>query len=496
MSLYKDLINSCQNRKNDRAIYSNHHFSSYARFIKKVDFYADFFAKVMNFHKENVVSLCLDNSISSLAMIYGLNKIGVIVNLINPCLPVDQILYFDSIIRSRVLILEKSIYQQNYQNLKSAKDKIAVFDDENISFRKVKRNIKFRKIDDAAIPFNVKRRIRRDKYSSLIDDSSLAITAPNERFDSVPYLACFTNKNLHQSLLNNIGLYNGIRNKNVVYIQGSIMSFSMLMTYFHPLLCAGIPIYIDKISENISNETLVWKRFTILCSDEGNLKATLSSENANNSHLIKKIRRIYIYNDLNRDYVFDRLQELCQAYKKHIPLISILGSVETGGSICAANMTEDIIMCFGKFLGDIKPFISKNSKIGPKGSLVVESKANMIGYYKQNVINDELITSKGLNTRFNGAVDEYGRFHLLNSVTIKQTFTHTSLYLFNVRMMLLTIPGINNVEISFSSKNIDTIECIIDAGENETSRITSEVSVYLDNYIKDKNLDYQIIFKR
>lgn len=91
MSLYEASLEANKDYKNGRAIYYQGTKITYRKFFKLVERVADILVNNLNIQKGDVILVAQPNIPDTLVLIYALNKIGAITNLVHPFTPFNQI---------------------------------------------------------------------------------------------------------------------------------------------------------------------------------------------------------------------------------------------------------------------------------------------------------------------------------------------------------------------------------------------------------------------
>ena len=91
MSLYEASLEANKDYKNGRAIYYQGTKITYRKFFKLVERMADILVNNLNIQKGDVILVAQPNIPDTLVLIYALNKIGAITNLVHPFTPFNQI---------------------------------------------------------------------------------------------------------------------------------------------------------------------------------------------------------------------------------------------------------------------------------------------------------------------------------------------------------------------------------------------------------------------
>ncbi len=93
-TIYEVLKNTTNDRKNNTSFIFNKKKFSYNFLLKRVNQYASMFKK-LNYKKDDVITICLPNVPQTLYLLYAINQIGAIANLIHPLIepcPLNKII--------------------------------------------------------------------------------------------------------------------------------------------------------------------------------------------------------------------------------------------------------------------------------------------------------------------------------------------------------------------------------------------------------------------
>ncbi len=91
LSMYQAVKLSAEKTPNNLAVYYQGKKIKYSAFIKRVDRMADILSNVLHIKQNDVVLVAQPNIPDTLVLIYALNKIGAVVNLVHPFTPYNQI---------------------------------------------------------------------------------------------------------------------------------------------------------------------------------------------------------------------------------------------------------------------------------------------------------------------------------------------------------------------------------------------------------------------
>ena len=91
LTLYQAIEDTCKRIPNERAIIYKNKKISFAKFLKLVDDYADRLVENYDIQKGDVVLVSQPNIPNVLILIYALNKVGAVVNLVHPFTPFNQV---------------------------------------------------------------------------------------------------------------------------------------------------------------------------------------------------------------------------------------------------------------------------------------------------------------------------------------------------------------------------------------------------------------------
>ena len=90
-TMYQQLKKAALEKPNYAAVYYQGKKISYRKFLKRVDRMANILEYRLDVHKDDVVLVAQPNIPDVLVLIYAINKIGAIVNLVHPFIPFNQV---------------------------------------------------------------------------------------------------------------------------------------------------------------------------------------------------------------------------------------------------------------------------------------------------------------------------------------------------------------------------------------------------------------------
>lgn len=499
MGLYYDLHCAFEKFPNKKALFYRGHFYTYRYFLNQINLLSEYLVSRLQLHQSNVVSICLDNSPFSLALIYACNRLGIIIHLINPTLSGDEIIMFDSICNSRIMFLEKDIYIENYKLFSNIKEKITVVDNEtfdfnpNISFKKLIKNIKYKKLPKAGIPFSY--HVSRRKAIENFDFHNLdviAVIGANERYNETPYICCFSNKNLHAASFNQSKFFDSF-NEQIVWSDFSLMSIPGLISFYHSPLLNGITLCMDRYKDDYKTKKILKSgKIGVFCGDYQSYDLLFESNEKLLHRFLNKLKAGVVYNDYER-YRLKTKWSLASSKCRQTPrFYSVLGSVETCGFFATKQYFVESDETFGKLIEGIDAILVKANPLSKKGKLYLKSDSNMIAYYKEPKKTDELYYNGYLNSQFIVSFDKEKRIYI-HFDRRNQNYLVRGVYIKFLKQFFDTIPGVKMISFSNDENQVDTIKMKVVVNHLLSAEIQKEIENYFSTHLKKRNVTYQII---
>lgn len=116
-TLYQAVLDSKNKYKNRKALYFKGKYISYSTLISRINSFS-YTLKELGYKKDDVITICLPNIPEAVYLLYAVNQIGAIANLIHPLMARDQLEGILKKVNSKILF----ILDTRYNEFKDLKD--------------------------------------------------------------------------------------------------------------------------------------------------------------------------------------------------------------------------------------------------------------------------------------------------------------------------------------------------------------------------------------
>lgn len=470
MSLYLSFKNIAIHNKEKPAFVFKNKTYSYHDALNLIDVLENNLINQLHIHSHNVISVYLNDSFFSICLVYALNKIGAIINLIDINLSVEEAIFFAKKVKSRFVFIEKNLFYKSNKFLKNDLNILIPIDSNYPS--KYKRylidfidKIKYLKSIKPAINFVIK---QIDNVISLkveYNPNDIALIGGNERYLEPPHICCFSNYNIFSSY-QNLNSILDLKKCEKVFLNFNGLKVSDFINFIHyPLL----------------------KLNTIFLKD-GSIKRIPTYIKHNNIDYVFSKEPIFLTSNIQTLFLYNYLDDLSIYKNSNFSIKCLLGCVETLGCFAYKNNNENSFV-IGKDFQIKKVHKNMYNKIldNKKCILFLKSNTNMVGYYKETQINDTIFKDGYLDTKLNITFTNNDRFMLNDDIN----WIGNNVYYHYIKDIFLTIPGIKSIDFKNDNKT-KTTKIKIACHTQNKDYIKKEISEYLKVHFKDKNISYDI----
>ncbi len=468
MSLYLIFKNIAIHNKNKPAIVFKNKNYSYLDLLNLIDNLENNLTYQLHIHKHNVISVYLNDSFYSIALVYALNKIGAIIHLIDINLSVEEAIFFARKVNSRFLFMEEDLFYKNNKSLFNDLNIIVpIHSDYLIGIKKYFHDFyikaRYFKCKKPTINFDIKKMNEKAKYQGGYSMNDIALIGGNERYLEPPHICCFSNHNITCSY-SNLDSIIALKREQKTFLNFNGLKVSDFINFINYPLLRLNTIYIKDSSIKRIDSYINKNKIDYVFSKE-----VIESKS--------NLQCLFLYN------CFDELPNNIDYDVKYL-----LGCVETLGCFAYKNINEKTFKIGEEF--EVKK-VYKNlyNKLLDHNNcyLFLKSPVNMVGYYKDVNVNDVIFKDGYFNTNLSVMFISNDSF-ILNRDT---NFVNNSIYYDYLKEVFLTIPGIKSIDFTNDIKNKTTKINIICHSQNK-DYIKNEVKDYLKRHFKNKNIIYEI----
>lgn len=431
ISLYEVFKEVALSNQNIIAYTQNGNRITYKALLKKVDEVSSSFS-VLGVKKKDYVSVSLFNSLELITVIYALNKIGAICNLINPLYSEEEFKYSLEITKSKIIVLSSTSYKKvlRIKDSTSLDTIIKIEETDSISKLNKIKQILFNDIkdlnDNLSISFNKFLGLSKQNNEENIIKNDIAVVLYSGSSSGKLRGILLSNKNIN-SFVKNINITN---NNDVVINTMPIFSgFGIgLMHYIFSNALEGV--YSDNKKED---ETIIKYKPNLILLSPNILNNLLNSKKIKSKDL-SFINKIICMGDILSKDEAKKVNNFLYEHNSNALIDNMYGLNESTSGVTLTNSENDNLGSIGFPIDNtiIKIFDSKTNKfLGPNivGEICISGPTVMVGY-----LNDTELTNKKLvkyedniylHTEDEGYIDEDGRVYFeskMNEVIVSNGY--------------------------------------------------------------------------
>ncbi len=208
MSLYQVFREVALKYPNNIAFISNGNKISYKALLKKIDEASSSFS-MLGVRKKDYISISLFNRLEAIIVIYALNKLGAVANILNPLYSEEELKYTLELTKSKIIILSDITYKKvlNIKDNTNLETIIKVDEPNNISKINKIKQLLFNDIkelnDNLSISFNkfigISRQNKEDIKDTVYEEAVIVYSGSSSGKLKGTIL---TNKNINSFVLN------------------------------------------------------------------------------------------------------------------------------------------------------------------------------------------------------------------------------------------------------------------------------------------------------
>lgn len=507
MSLYEVFKEVALNNPNIVAYTQDGNRITYDSLLKKIDEVSSSFS-VLGVKKKDYVSVSLFNSLEIILVIYALNKLGAICNLINPLYSEEEFKYSLKQTKSKIIVLSSTSYEKIIRIKDNTNLDTIIKIEESNSISKLNKikQILFNDIteqnDNLSISFNKflgLSKQNKEEINIVKNDPAIVLYSgsSSEKLRGI----LLSNKNIN-SFVGNIN----ITNNNDVVLNTMPIFGGFGIGFMHYIFANAIEgIYSDNKKED---ETIIKYRPSIILLSPNILNNLLNSKKIKTKDLSFINKVICMGDFLSKDET-KKANNFLYEHNSNALIDNMYGLNESTSGVTLTNSENDNLGSIGFPIENtkIKIFDNKTNKfLGPNkvGEICISGPTVMIGYLNDSELtNKKLVKHKEeiyLHTEDEGYIDEDGRLYFeskMNEVIVSNGY---KIYKRHIEEIIMSHPYVEKCVIIGLphpyKKEVVKAYIVLKKGLVLNSEIKTSIKTYCEKSIASYALPYAYGYRK
>ena len=425
LTLYQAFAQATRSSGDLTAIYYFKNKISFDKLMDKVDKWSKILQNNYNIQKGDTVLISLPNIPQVIILLYALNRIGAISNMVHPNSPFQVIQkYYDETNCKLAFLFENKVYKE-LKDYKNFKGNIIICEVETYFPLKIKGHYKFwsRGVHHALAKVN-----KFEFFSQIKKSSDVVVEYPltSEETSVILHSASTTGKEKSIRLSSRSFNFTATRTSEIMCMSSeelkgkcmisvlpSFHGFGLCMTMHAPLVNQFGIYLIPKFSASeVAKAMSYCKNAISICGTPNVYKALLSDPNFTNSKYLKTLRSCFSGGDSLPSMVKENFDSLMIKRGSYCRLYEGYGLTEAL-SVCAVNThRHHKVGSIGYPISGVefKIFDDNNKELPPLkvGEIGIKSEHIMLGYLDEADNQDDIFHDGYLKTGDLGYIDEDG----------------------------------------------------------------------------------------
>lgn len=425
LTLYQAYKNACEVVGSDTAIYYSTNKITFNKLLQQIDKWASILQKDMNIQKGDSVLIALPNIPQTIILLYAVNKIGAIANMVHPYTPAEGIQKYYDESHSKVAFLFDQRVLKEIKAYKSFKGDIVICEPHTYfnhtlksfyntySERKIaplRKNTKFlffkefRKNGLAAVEVP----LLDNETSVLLHSASTTGVSKTIKLSSksfnftasrVTEIMCMSEEELHR--------------KTMISVLPAFHGFGLCMTMHAPLVNGFAIALIPKYSPaNVSKMMNRCRNAISICGVPSVFKSLLNEPSFRRNMHLSQLKSCFSGGDSLPSNIKENFDSLMIRKKSSCRLFEGYGLTEAL-SVCAVNThKKHKFGSIGYPVSGVEfAIFDDNDNIltaNEVGEIAIKSNNNMLGYYDNDKATSATYSNGYLKTGDIGYIDEDG----------------------------------------------------------------------------------------
>lgn len=427
LSLYETVALSAKRFPRNLAVYYQRKKIKFPAFVKRIDRMADILTNVLGVKEKDVIIVAQPNIPDTLVLIYALNKIGAVVNLVHPFTPFNQIKSIMSKTKTKLAFVFEQRVAKEVDKYREIADKVIVTrveDDlplgKKIVYHCFMNNQIRKKLGKFRSYFNGFTYLHTFKptgkgsptISNKNDDVSVLLHSGSTTGE--PKTICLSNRNFNfiaDRCEEFVGTTQAdLKAKGMLSVLPSFHGFGFCMTMHSPLAIGLASVLIPKYSASAVCDALNHGSVGLMCGVPTMYENMLNNEKFRKNKHIKDLYVAWCGGDYLPSQTQDSFNELMKKNGSKCQLFEGYGLTEAIAVNVINNFKYNKKGALGHAIPDVQVKIMDENgnevKRGDIGEIAIKGGANMVCYFDNPEATKEAVKDGWVFTGDLGYMDE------------------------------------------------------------------------------------------
>lgn len=466
LTLYESIQDSIKRLKNNTAIYYKGRKIKFRRFGKLLDRTADILQNRLGIKENDVVLVAQPNIPDVLLLIYALNKIGAIVNLVHPFTPFNQIKAIMKQTKTKVAILFEQRVAKEVDRYRETADKIFVtrVEDYLPLFKKfiyhtfMNRKIRYKlgKWRGKFAGFKYWHSLKPTgqtviKKKGTVNDVSVLLHSGSTTGDPKTICLCDRNFNFIVNRGYEIvcGTSKDFEKKVFLSVLPSFHGFGFCMTMHCALSLGSGVALVPKYNAEECNKAIRKNKIFVFCGVPTMFENLLKNEKFLNNKHLRHVCLCFCGGDTMATSLKERFDAVLKKNGSSGQIFEGYGLTESVAAVAVNRLDHYKPASLGYPLKDVEfRIVDENGKVlSPNkiGEITIKSGATMVGYFDNIEATNATIKDGWLYTGDLGHLDEDGYLYFNQRKKRVVKVSGVGVFPTEVERLVQSIPGVDAV---------------------------------------------------
>lgn len=427
LSMYESIKLSCKNNPKSLAVYYQGKKWKYPAFIKRIDRMADILYNNLGIRQNDVILVAQPNIPDVLVLIYALNKIGAVVNLVHPFTPYNQIRNIMVKTRTKYAFVFEQRVAKEVEKYREIADQIFVtrIEDDLPFFKKLAYHCfmngairkKLGKFRGSFKGFTYVRDLKPTgkeivEANNKAEDVSVLLHSGSTTGD--PKTICLSDRNFNfiaERCNTLLGCpTSSLKAKGMISVLPSFHGFGFCMTMHSPLVIGMSVILVPKYSAKAVSECMNKTPTGCICGVPTMFENMLNSKEFNTNKNIKNLHICWCGGDYLPSNVRNEFNDLMAKNGSKCQLFEGYGLTEAIAVNVINNFEFHKDGAIGHAIPDVEVKIVDDDgnevPRGEIGEICIKGGANMIKYFDNEEATKQAMKDGWVYTGDLGTMDE------------------------------------------------------------------------------------------
>ena len=509
LSLYQAYKEATNNTPEEIALYYFKSKISFVRLLEKIDEMASILQNQFLIKKGDTIIVSLPNIPQTIILLYAINKIGAIVDMVHPnspCAVMQE--YYDEAGCKLAFLFDQKVYKELI-DYKKFKGHIVICSAESFLSFGLKRAYKFKNSWTTKMLRNSKKFLFYDDLKNL-EQSAIDYPPTKEEVSVLLHSASTTGKakticlsaksfNFTSSRITDMMCCKpkDFIGKSMISVLPSFHGFGLCMTMHAPLVNSYSVILIPKFSAlNVVKMMNKYKNVTCICGVPTIFKALLNEPRFINNKNLKTLKSCFSGGDSLSTQIKESFDSLMIKKESKCRLFEGYGLTEVL-SVCSVNThRHHKYGSIGYPIDGVEFRIldEKGNVLPPYevGEIAIKSENNMLRYYKEEDNKENIYADGFLKTGDLGYLDEDGFLFFKNRKKRVIKVAGVAVFPHEIEAVISNMSGITAVcAIQIPDEKLTyAVKAVIVAKNKNKDRIIAECSKRLISWAVPKEIEF------